>query len=144
MPCNWFSTKIYCFHEGLLTQFWIFALNISVCINTVHQGNRYPAARNSASPQKPLRSSSIQQENRYYSPGCWWLGADQAMTEFTDAYMRLSVVMGYNKYGLTVLSGIELCHVISKVCPHSACQTKIIWPPLIRSMNQPKVTISLR
>ena len=61
MPCNWFSTKIYCFHEGLLTQFWLFALNISVCTNTEHQGNRYPAARYSASPQKPLRSSSIRQ-----------------------------------------------------------------------------------
>ena len=34
----------------LLTQFWLFALNISVCADTEHQGNRYPAARNSASP----------------------------------------------------------------------------------------------
>ena len=46
---------------------WLFALNISVCTNTEHKGNRYPAARNSASPpgprpQKPLRSSFIRQE----------------------------------------------------------------------------------
>ena len=50
MSCNWFPTKVYCFHDCLLTQFWLFALNISVCTNTEHQGNRYPAARNSASP----------------------------------------------------------------------------------------------
>ena len=50
MSGNWFPTKVYCFHECLLTQFWLFALNISVCTNTEHQGNRYPAARNSASP----------------------------------------------------------------------------------------------
>ena len=50
MSCNWFPTKVYCFHECLLTQFWLFALNISVCTNTEHQENRYPAARNSASP----------------------------------------------------------------------------------------------
>ena len=50
MICNWFHTKVYCFHECLLTQFWLFALNISVCTNTEHQGNRYLAARNSASP----------------------------------------------------------------------------------------------
>ena len=50
MFCNWFPTKVYCFHECLLTQFWLFALNINVCTNTEHQGNRYLAARNSASP----------------------------------------------------------------------------------------------
>ena len=50
MSSNWFPTKVNCFHECLLTQFWLFALNISVCTNTEHQGNRYPAARNSASP----------------------------------------------------------------------------------------------
>ena len=50
MSCNWFPAKVYCFHECLLTQFWLFALNTSVCTNTEHQGNRYPAARNSASP----------------------------------------------------------------------------------------------
>ena len=50
MSCNWFPTKVYCFHECLLTQFWVFALNIRVCTNAEHQGNRYPAARNSASP----------------------------------------------------------------------------------------------
>ena len=50
MFCNWFPTKVYSFHECLLTKFWLFALNISVCTNTEHQGNRYLAARNSASP----------------------------------------------------------------------------------------------
>ena len=50
MSSNWFPTKIYCFHECLLTQFWLFALNISVHTEAEHQGNRYPAARNSASP----------------------------------------------------------------------------------------------
>ena len=50
MSCNWFPTKVYCFHEYLLTQFWLFALNISVCTDTEHQGNRCHAARNSASP----------------------------------------------------------------------------------------------
>ena len=50
MSCNWFPTKVYCFHECLLTQFWLFALNISVCTDIEHQGNRYPATRNSASP----------------------------------------------------------------------------------------------
>ena len=50
MSCNWFPTKVYCFHECLLTQFWLFALNIIVCTDTEHQGSRYPAARNSASP----------------------------------------------------------------------------------------------
>ena len=67
MSCNWFPTKVYCFHECLLTQFWLFALNMSVCTDTEHQGNRYPAARNSASPpetftqqlQEPLRFSSV-------------------------------------------------------------------------------------
>ena len=49
MCCNWFPTKVYCFHECLPTQFWLFALNISVRTDTEHQGNRYPAARNSAS-----------------------------------------------------------------------------------------------
>ena len=34
MPSNWFPTKVYCFHECLLTQFWLFALNISVHIDT--------------------------------------------------------------------------------------------------------------
>ena len=50
MSCNWFPTKYDYFHEFLLTQFSLFALNISVCTDTDHQGNRYPAARNSASP----------------------------------------------------------------------------------------------
>ena len=50
MSYNWFPTKVICFHECLLTQFWLFALNISLCTDTEHQGNRYPAARNSASP----------------------------------------------------------------------------------------------
>ena len=50
MFCNWFPTKVYSFHECLLTQFWLFALNISVCTNTEYQGNRYLAARNSALP----------------------------------------------------------------------------------------------
>ena len=49
MSCNWFPTKCDYFHEFLLFQFWLFALNISVCTDTEHQGNRYPAARNSAS-----------------------------------------------------------------------------------------------
>ena len=48
MSCNWFPTKVYCFHECLLTKFWLLALNIRVCTDTEHQGNRYPAARNSA------------------------------------------------------------------------------------------------
>ena len=52
MSCNWFSTKYDYFHEFLLTQFWLFALNISVCPDTEHEGNRYPAARNSASPSE--------------------------------------------------------------------------------------------
>ena len=52
MSCCWFPTKVYCFYEWLLTQFWLFTLNISVCTDTEHQGNRYPAARNSASPQE--------------------------------------------------------------------------------------------
>ena len=60
MSCNWFPTKVYCFHECLLTQFWLFALNISVCTNTEHQGNCYPAARNSASPPETF----TQQLNR--------------------------------------------------------------------------------
>ena len=30
MSSNWFPTKVYCFHECLFTQFWLFALNISV------------------------------------------------------------------------------------------------------------------
>ena len=42
MSCYWFPTKVYCFHECLLNQFWLFALNISVCTDTEHQGNRYP------------------------------------------------------------------------------------------------------
>ena len=50
MSCNWFPTKVFCFHECLLTQFRLFAFYISVCTDTEHQGNRYPAARNSASP----------------------------------------------------------------------------------------------
>ena len=50
MSSNWFPTKVYCFHECLPTQFWLFALNISVRTDTENQGNRYPAARNSASP----------------------------------------------------------------------------------------------
>ena len=50
MSSNWFPTKVYCFHECLLTQFWLFASNISVRTDREHQGNRYPAARNSASP----------------------------------------------------------------------------------------------
>ena len=50
MSCNWFPTEVYCYHECLPNQFWLFALNISVCTDTEHQGNRYPAARNSASP----------------------------------------------------------------------------------------------
>ena len=50
MFCKWFPVKVYCFHECLLTQFWLFALNIRVCTDTEHQGNRYPAARNSVSP----------------------------------------------------------------------------------------------
>ena len=54
MSSNWFPTKLYCFHECLLTQFWLFALNISVHTETEHQGNRYPAARNSASPSETL------------------------------------------------------------------------------------------
>ena len=45
-----FIQRSFCFHECLLTQFWLFALNISVCTNREHQGNRYLAARNSASP----------------------------------------------------------------------------------------------
>ena len=50
MSFNWFPTKYDYFHEILLTPFWLFALNISVCTDTEHQGNRYPTARNSASP----------------------------------------------------------------------------------------------
>ena len=42
--------------------FGLFALNISVCADIEHQGYHYPAARNSASPQKPLRSSTIRIE----------------------------------------------------------------------------------
>ena len=49
MSCNWFPTKVDCFPEYMLTQFWLFALNISVGTDTEHQGNRYPAARNSTS-----------------------------------------------------------------------------------------------
>ena len=45
MSCNWIPTKVDYFHECLLTQFWLFTLNISVCAATEHQGNRYPAAR---------------------------------------------------------------------------------------------------
>ena len=50
MSSNWFPTNVYCFHECLPTQFWLFALNVSVRTDTEHQGNHYPAARNSASP----------------------------------------------------------------------------------------------
>ena len=50
MSCNWFPTKVYCFHECLLTRFWLFALNISECTNTERQETRYPGARTSASP----------------------------------------------------------------------------------------------
>ena len=50
MSSNLFPTKVYCFHECLLTQLWLFALNISERTDTEHYGNRYPAARNSASP----------------------------------------------------------------------------------------------
>ena len=69
MFCNWFPTKVYCFHRCLLTQFWLFALNISVCTNTEHQGNRYPAARNSASPPRNLYAAAQYARNRYDSPG---------------------------------------------------------------------------
>ena len=50
MSSDWFPTKVYRFHECLFTQFWLFALNISVRTDTEHQGNRYPAASNSALP----------------------------------------------------------------------------------------------
>ena len=50
MACNWFPTKVDYYHGCLLTQFWLFALNISACAGTEHQGYRYSAARNSASP----------------------------------------------------------------------------------------------
>ena len=69
MSCNWFPTKVHCFHECLLTQFRLFALNISVCTNTEHQGNRYPAARNSASPPRNLYAAAQYARNRYDSPG---------------------------------------------------------------------------
>ena len=39
MSCNWFPTKVYCFHECLPNQVWLFALNISVWTDTEHQGN---------------------------------------------------------------------------------------------------------
>ena len=50
MSSNWFPTKVYCFHECLITQLLLFAVDISVCTDSEHQGNRYPTARNSASP----------------------------------------------------------------------------------------------
>ena len=50
MSCNWFATKVDYFHECLLTQSGLFASNINACTDTEHQGNRCPAARNSASP----------------------------------------------------------------------------------------------
>ena len=79
MSCNWFPTKVYCFHECLLTQFWLFALNISECTNTEQQRNHCPAARNSASPPEtftrqlnaPGTITILQgvKGNSFYSPG---------------------------------------------------------------------------
>ena len=43
MSCNWFPTKVDCQFDYLLKY-------INACTDTGHQGNRYPAARNSASP----------------------------------------------------------------------------------------------
>ena len=51
----------------MLTQFWLFALNISVCTDTKYQGNRYTAARN-------LYAAAQYARNRYDSPG--WYGLD--------------------------------------------------------------------
>ena len=90
MSCNWFPTKYDYFHEFLLTQFWLFALNISVCTDIEHQGNRYPAARNSASPPETFTQQlntpgtvTILQGVRHclklavlmavWLPGCDWL-----------------------------------------------------------------------
>ena len=62
MSCNWFPTKVHCFHECLLTQFRLFALNISVCTKIEHQGTVTPQPGTVPRPQKPLRSSSMRQE----------------------------------------------------------------------------------
>ena len=83
MSCNWFPTKVHCFHECLLTQFRLFALNISVCTNTEHQGNRYPAARNSASPPRNLYAAAQYARNRYDSPG-WWNFNQNSNTYFRE------------------------------------------------------------
>ena len=45
-----FIQRSIVFINVCLPNFDYFSLNISVCTETEHQGNRYPAARNSASP----------------------------------------------------------------------------------------------
>ena len=52
MSCNWFPTKVDCFHEFFAYTILIICFKYKCMYwhRTVHQGNRYPAARNSASP----------------------------------------------------------------------------------------------
>ena len=83
MSCYWFPTKEYCFCECLLTQFWLFALNISLCTDTEHQGNRYTTARNSASPPETFTQQltmpgtvTILQGGKYASVNRVSIGSD--------------------------------------------------------------------
>ena len=103
MSCNWFPTKYDYFHEFLLTQIWLFALNISVCTDTEHQGNRFPAARNSASPLETFAQ-------KLNTPGTVTILQAVLDTEYidilTDVYISDNRFIELSDCG-QVLSGID-------------------------------------
>ena len=138
MSCNWFPTKVYCFHEGLITQFWLFALNISVSTDIEHQGNRYPATRNSASPPETftqqlntpgtvtiLQGGLIEDNSSVFKLMAWrWTDARPFPEQYHFTYANLS-------------PGLQCYHDKNSLCnQNNRCYKQL-------SQRQPSVAVTV-
>ena len=140
MSCNWFSTKVYCFHECLLNKFSILPLNISVCTDTEHQRNRYPAARNNASPPETF----TQQLNTAGSVANL-LGVCIYIFLTTLIYDALSQILTVWSWLVYLLWISHREHFVSSVAETKFwIEIKVQFQPLVYIMRRPTIGVSCR
>ena len=111
-----FIQRSIVFINVCLPNFDYFSLNISVCTETEHQGNRYPAARNSASPPETFT-------HWLNTPGT--VTILQGVAGVTPVLVAVAEDLGINLVPLSI-TGIKVHH--GRVGSAGLCDLKILHP----------------
>ena len=90
MSCNWFPTKVDYFYWCLLTQFWLFALDISVCAGTEHRRKPLHRSQEQCLAPRYLYGAAQYARQQLSPPAKWQLSPPAKWQLSTPAKWQLS------------------------------------------------------